>query len=417
MSSLMNKLSAFLFLTLIHLGHGASASYKVSCENLENCPESVAGIATDGKSVCTGVLLQDDLIATNLHCIPEDLRKEDASCKGRISVTFPATKSMPAEEIACAKIKSVSPPLKNTPLTPDYAFFKLEKRTSRMKVPVNTSGFTDGESVTIFKIDPQGNGTGLLKKVTCTAIQKSLANPLFLNNKSPVISLVPCSVIKGNSGSPLFSADLEVKGLLNSMGTATDVNLKQAPFSQVAFGSNFSCLNIPDIATSSEVPAECAHTVVQDEVKDASSELISKTVDPLMKPFNSDVAKQLEAIHEQSKFVLRWDVNQKDHPFDGLQSTVSEVTYKPLCVNFKKAKLRSKQGKLQAGLVTYNLDLLEWALELHLDDSGRPQGKLISKKIKPALSFTPANLAQMEKVPFTFEGRALQLPFCEEMPP
>ncbi|MDG0818088.1 trypsin-like peptidase domain-containing protein [Bdellovibrio svalbardensis] len=412
----MKKLSAFLFLIAIHFDARALPAYKVQCESLESCPESIVGVASDGKSVCTGVLVQEDLIATNLHCIPEDLRKEEVSCKGRIMISFPATKSLAAEDIECAKVKWLSPPLKDSPLTPDYAFLRLEKKTSRMKVPISTSGFSDGEQITLFKIDPQSDGSGLLRKSTCTTIQKSLANPLFLNNKSPVISLVPCSVVKGNSGSPLFSADLEVKGLLNSMGSATDVNLKKAPFSQVGYGSNFACLNIAGLAMAADISPDCRHTITPEEVKEASAELISKSIDPLMKAFNKDVATQLQTLHEQSRFVLRWSVDQKDHAFDGLQAKVTEISYKPECVNFKKAKLRNKAGKLKSEIVTYKLELLEWALELNLDDSGRPQAKLISKKINPALIFSPSKLAMTEKVPFTYDGHDLQIPFCEDLP-
>lgn len=412
----MKNLAVFTFLTLIHLCAGAVPAYKVHCEDLDHCPESVVGVAADGKSVCTGVLVQEDLVATNLHCIPEDLRKEEASCKNRIVISFPATKSMAAEEIDCSRIKWISPQLKDTPLTPDYAFLRLEKKTSRMKVPINTSGFADGEFVTIFKIDPQADGSGILKKSICSAIQSSLANPLFLNARSPVISLIPCSIMRGNSGSPLFSADLEVKGLLNSMGTATDVNLKKAPFSQVGYGSNFACLNIPGVATSNAIAPDCGHTFVQESIKEASAELISKMIDPIMVTFNGSVSKHLQTLHEQSKFVLRWVLDQKDHPFDGLQAKISEVTFRPECVNIRKAKLRDKQGKLQSALITYNLDIFEWALELHLDDRGRPKAKLLSKATKPALSFSPAKLAQTSLVPFTLNGKVLQIPFCEDLP-
>ncbi|MBO9665875.1 MAG: trypsin-like peptidase domain-containing protein [Bdellovibrio sp.] len=412
----MKSLLLFFILTLIHAVSAATPVYKVTCEKPEECPEAITGVASDGKSVCTGVLLQDDLVATNLHCLPEDLRQEDVSCKGRLSFYFPQSRSLPAENFECDRVRWVSPPLKDTALTPDYAFLKLEKKTGRVPLPINTRGFSDSEKITIYKIDPREDGTGLLKKISCTAIQNSLANPFFVSVKSPVISLVPCPIIRGNSGSPMLSEEMEVKGLVNSVGTAADVSLKKAPFYQVGFGSNFACLNIPLLATAPAPLAECGKSVVQDSIRRASADLISKITDPLMKSYNKDVNVELAKIHEQTRSIVLWDVDQKQHPFDGMQSTVSEVSFKPTCINIKKAALLGKQGSLQPKQINYDLSYLEWSLELHLDDSGRPRGELISKKVSSSLTFSPSSLASgAAKIAFTVSGNNVLLPFCEDV--
>ncbi|QDK44817.1 hypothetical protein DOM22_06395 [Bdellovibrio sp. ZAP7] len=391
-----------------------SAPYPVTCENLDACPEPVVGLIQDGKSVCTGVLVAEDTIATNLHCIPEDIRQNDASCKGRIVVTFPASRSREEQHEDCEQIKFVSSPLKDTPLTPDWAIFKLAKKAPRMHAPINTNGFSDGELVTMFKIDPTDKGTGILRKVTCPAIQNSLANPFFTGVKSPIIAMVPCETMKGNSGSPLMTASMEVKGLLNSMGTAADVNLKKAPFYHVSFGSNFACLNIPGLATASSPHPDCNKTIVSESIRGATASLISRFTDPLMKSFNADVNAELNKLHAQSKYVVLWDVDQKNKAFDGIQTRVSDVTFKPSCINFKKDKLRAKQG-LQHGLVTYNLEYLEWGLEIHLDNSGRPRADLVPKKTQSNLVFSPAHLTTGQPVAFKHGSQSYTLPFCEDV--
>lgn len=394
----------------------AKAIYTVACESLDNCPGFVAGLAADGQSVCTSVLVGADLVATNLHCLPEDLRKEGASCGGRISFFFPATRNLSAESFECEKIKAVSSPLKDSALTPDWAFLKLSHSVARPKVSINTSGFADGERITIYKIDPSAanDGTGTLKKITCPVVQRTLANPFFLNDRSPMVSLLPCSIIKGNSGSPLLNENLELKGVLNSVGSPADVSLKKAPFSQVGFGSNFSCLNISDIAQASAPDIRCGKSFTQKDAAVASAELVREVIKPLMDSFNKDVNAQIERLHTQAKWVVQWDISQQDHPFDGLQAKVSEITFKPSCINIRKAKLQQQQSNLQARLVTYKLNYLEWALELQLDSSGRPKAHLTSNDVSPSLSFAPQQLITGTKGEFTFNGQAYKLPFCEE---
>lgn len=411
----MRIILVFCFLILSQSVGVAKVIYNVACESLESCPGFVAGLTADGQTVCTSVLVGADLVATNLHCLPEDLRREGASCAGRISFFFPATKNLSAESFECEKVKAVSAPLKDTALTPDWAFLKLSQNVSRPKVPINTSGFLDGERITIFKIDPSSanDGTGTLKKITCPVVQRSLANPFFLNAKSPMVSLLPCSIIKGNSGSPLLTEDLELKGVLNSVGSPADVSLKKAPFSQVGFGSNFACLNIPDIAQGANPEAGCGKSFTQKDVAVASSELVREVIKPLMSSFNNDVNAQIDSLHKQAKMVLQWDISQQDHPFDGLQAKVSEITFKPSCINIRKAKLQEQQSHLQASLVTYKLNYLEWALELQLDSSGRPKAQLISNSVTPTISFTPYQLVTGTQGDFTFNGHGYKLPFCE----
>ncbi|MEK2690451.1 trypsin-like serine peptidase [Bdellovibrio sp. GT3] len=405
----------FSILILILEPVAAKSIYKVTCESPDSCPESVVGLNYDGKSVCTGVLVADDIVATNLHCIPEDIRQNETSCKGRITVTFPASRSRDEEYGDCEQIKWVSPALKDTALTPDWAFFKLSKKAPRLSAPINTSGISDGEVLTLYKIDPTDKGTGILRKVSCPAVQNSLANPFFTGVKSPIIAMVPCETMKGNSGSPLMTPNLEVKGLLNSMGTAADVNLKKAPFYHVSFGSNFACINIPGIASSASPHPDCGKANISSDIREASANLISRFTDPLMKSFNADVNTELDKLHAQSKFVILWDVDQKNRPFDGVQTKVSEVSFKPECINFKKDKMRTQQGRLQNGTVTYNLEYLEWGMEIHLDNGGRPRADLVSKKAQSTLQFSPAQMTSGQPVTFKHGHQSYTLQFCEDI--
>ena len=169
-------------------------AYKVICEDADACPETVAGLLADGDSVCTSFLVKDDVVATNLHCLPENMRKAGASCKDRIRLTFPERKSSAEEIVECDKVVSVSQKAKDTPLTPDFAFLRLAKKMNRAVVKLNTQGVANNETLTIFKIDPHDE-IGVLRKVTCQAAQGSMLNPLFKTAQSSVVTFVPCSIV------------------------------------------------------------------------------------------------------------------------------------------------------------------------------------------------------------------------------
>ncbi len=380
--------------------------YFVVCENPDDCQPAVAGILNDDSNVCTGVLVRDDIIATNLHCVPENMRKEGASCKGRISFTFPENKKDPQEFADCDQVLSVSSALKDTPLTPDYAFLKLTKKASRKPVTINTTGVANNEALTIYKVDPHED-VGILRKISCKAAQKSMLNPLFITAQSSVISLVPCDIVSGNSGSPIFSSAGEVKAIINSQGLPADIPVNTDRFN-VAFASNFSCLNIPELGLNNK-GSECKSSMDRAAIRNASGVLVRDAVHPLMPNFAKNVGEQYKKIHEQTKDFLQWQTDQQDIPYTGDESlAIAKVAFKPKCISASRESLQ----KMEESLLKINYS--EWGVQLHLDSEGRPTPQLAATEIHSVLSFSKKDLKKPQ-VAIKLDKTQFSVPFCSEV--
>lgn len=383
----------------------ATERYKVICEKPEDCQPAVAGVLADDANVCTGVLVKEDVIATNLHCLPKDMRKEGASCKGRLSFTFPENKTDKEEFADCEQVLSVSSALKDTPLTPDYAFLKLQSKAHRTPVSINTQGVSNNESLTIYKVDPHED-IGLLRKVTCKAAQGSMLNPLFLTAQSSVISLIPCDIVPGNSGSPIFSGSNEVKAIINSKGLPADMPVNADRF-DVAFASNFSCLNIPELGLSDK-GKDCKDSMDRAAIRNASGTLVKNAVHPLMPNFTKNVVEQFRRIHEQTRDFLKWETDQQDIPYSGDESSaIAKVGFKPKCISASRESMKQMQELL-------NVNYAEWGVELHLDSEGRPTPQLAAREVHGTLSFSKKDLDN-KTVSIKMNQDQFTVPFCSEV--
>lgn len=220
--SASKRLFFFLFsLLMLKAPFTYGKGYPVQCEDPFQCPDYIAGIAVgvdkgSGKA-CTGFLISPTLLMTNLHCLPDSLQTAGAHCKESIRIYFPKTSRYNAEEIECEQVSRVSPASLTIPLVPDYAILTLTKSLSRPPVSISTEGISDNERLSIYKVDPSEKGDrGTLKKIECSAVQRSVYNPLFTEDRHAIVSLIPCSVIPGNSGSPMISSTGKAKGIINS---------------------------------------------------------------------------------------------------------------------------------------------------------------------------------------------------------
>ncbi|QDK38483.1 trypsin-like peptidase domain-containing protein [Bdellovibrio sp. NC01] len=380
--------------------------YNVICENPDDCNQAVAGLLNDESNVCTAVLVREDVMATNLHCLPQKLRKEGSSCKGRISFTFPENTKNKIEYADCDQVLSVSSQLKDTPLTPDYAFLKLTHKASRKPVAINTSGVANNEMLTIFKVDPHED-IGLLRKVTCAAAQKSMLNPLFKSEQSSVISLVPCDIVSGNSGSPIFSAQGDVKALINSKGLPADMPVNVDRF-DVAFASNLACLNIPELGLKNQ-NTECHSSKDRAAIRNASGELVRDAVHPLMMNFTKAVGEQYRNIHEQTKNFLKWQADQQDIPYNGDdKAKIAKVGFKPKCITASRENMMKMQEEMMK--IKYS----EWGVQLSLDSAGRPNPQLAATEVSSTLSFSKEDLQKTE-VAIKLGTTSYNVPFCSDI--
>jgi hypothetical protein len=409
------KKPAWILPTIIFLSLAQStfaSESPVECESLDACPDFILQIINDGNHGCTGALVGRDVVATNLHCIPEDLRKEGANCEDRIKIFFPKTKYYDAETVRCKKILALSPPLGDTPITPDYAFFKVDRDLQRPFAGLSNEGFADQEEIIMYKVDPKPKPPHIVKKQTCTAVQNSMANPTFSNRLSPVIAMIPCEIIPGNSGAPMLSKNFEIKGVVSASTEGTHKDTNFPLFEKAGFGSNFSCLNIPGLLANTNTPAECKNSLSSSELTKANGVLLNRLASNIKKTYAENAVLELKSLQKQTKDFIFWDFDEKLIPLQNLAGKVSELSYRPKCIAFSKEMIKRNSAKLASKPVIYGLSFTKWSLEVKVDHQARPIVDLKPNPYKSNFVFTPSDLKSLEPAEIEFENQKIKIPFC-----
>lgn len=231
---------------------------------------------------CTAFLVAEDIVATNAHCVPEDIHAARAACAGRMSFHF----GSPSETIACDRILSVTQESKSN-LQPDLAFIRLARSVKRTPLRLSRMGLSDEAKLTVLSVDPavvNGRHVGRLRVHTCIAKQGSLLTPQFTNDFGNVATMA-CEMKLGNSGSPLLAADGTIRGVLHGFRTGTARTYKgfklPPSFNPLAFATNVACVNAP--LFESEPPSACAVPPVKRE--DFVRRLEASTQVDLDRPF------------------------------------------------------------------------------------------------------------------------------------
>ncbi|RZA09687.1 MAG: serine protease [Proteobacteria bacterium] len=244
-------------------------SATVACLQGATCSPSIGLLSfalSDNAAQCTASLVAPDIVATNAHCVPDELQKPGASCADRIWMNFaPSDNAAFESQIACDKIliatgaggKDVA----------DYAFIKLKKSSRRPTLRISRAGIKDGETIRIEKVDPVKDGTvtGIQRDVSCTAVQHTFMAD-FNSSLDQVALLTDCEVVHGNSGSALLGSDGTVRGVIfgvldtTQLGTVFAERGMQPSASLVAMGvgSNYACLPIPASLGAPSMAANCS---------------------------------------------------------------------------------------------------------------------------------------------------------------
>lgn len=244
----------------------------VTCAPGATCSPTVGLLSfamEDGAAQCTASLVAPDIIATNAHCVPDDLQKAGASCADRMWMNFiPSSTPGFETQIACDRVLIAKGAGEQE--AADYAFIKLAKPSNRPTFRVSRGGFADNEMFKLEKVDPvhaKGQMRGEQKEVNCRAVQHSVLAPKFTSNLHPVPLMSECLVIHGNSGSAIRSLDGTVRGVIYATldvaklpeafakgGIAIDGN----KVTYMGLGSNYACLELPDSLGAPSMPAACA---------------------------------------------------------------------------------------------------------------------------------------------------------------
>lgn len=225
-----------------------------------------------GAARCTGSLVGPDIVATNAHCIPQDISAPGSDCRGRIWLTFAADPSRPNydKQVSCGKVLYSKISHEGVEGY-DLAYFQLERPSNRPVLGLSRAGFADGETYDVHRVTPVRPGRqGELEKVRCKAIFGSRMFSAPLDGKDTGILFVDCPIVVGNSGSPILGADGAVRGVIFAVvdrvryhslfSTMVERGSQVPALNDLAFmslGSNLACLPDPSNVDGGNLPEAC----------------------------------------------------------------------------------------------------------------------------------------------------------------
>ena len=410
------KLFSLLFFAMVILSWDnalaeGSAQTKVYCEYPDDCPPAINQLQYQGKR-CTAFLVARDLVATNLHCLPETMNKEKQGCEG-MDFVFPKSKNHEAEVLKCKTIEFLSEPLEPNSVNVDLAILRTQTTTNREPLNFSQEGFQDEKEYTIYKINPNSEtGGGVVIKSNCQAIQNSVVNPYFSSDKSPIVNFIPCQVIPGNSGSPILSSSNEVRGIIHSTSDGKLHTLFNEPQKSAetkiftAFGTSFSCVHL-DLFSYPRYNHSACHIKINNQsarqLEKSKNDELSEKINKQVKEEFVKFTEKLKTLKNEKMYLLQW----KFGPLGNQLETKNHFVYSPFCYNQKAFQ----QQKISA----LNLELLELELENKIDDRLRFQFKLRNKihKTKVFLEFKPNSKLKVD-MNYSFEVKSTLVDPCKE---
>ncbi len=190
--------------------------------------ETESGRKITGIYNCTGFLVDTDIVATNSHCIPAEVKTGRAACSTRL-----AFQTISENPILCKEVLSFSQLGTNAATDLDYAFFRLEKPiTSVTPLSFHTTGVEENSIAKITRMNPLGTYGGSLSEISCPVIRGSILLPSDTSNINSNEVLGDCNIIHGNSGSPTMNTEGKVTGIVKSV--LTDDKIRSVVLSRLA---------------------------------------------------------------------------------------------------------------------------------------------------------------------------------------
>lgn len=403
----------FLSLVYINLVLAQSFAYPVKCEQPQHCPSWVVGLSSptaaesSESTVCSGSLVAPNLVLTNWHCLPKDLRVQGASCRDRIFFSFPKTTHWPEESSDCESVLSVAEvSAQKSTLHLDFAFLRLGKSLKRWPVPLSTAGISDLSEISIYKVDPikSESGTlGVVRRTECKAVQRNLDNPYFLEDQSPLISLFGCETKNGNSGSGLVGSDGSLRGVVSSIKQFSfpldlqkkyGVNTKELQTSQ---GTNLACIAFPSELQRGPLPSSCNIDIGDEAEKKIMNRLLQNEVDKAIADIKKKVNDKMKSIQVAGKRLFEWTAESMPLTAeDQAQGIAHRVGVRPVCFLPGISDLSPYKERLRRTSVNLKMRPSEFALRERLDSFLRYQVLVLEHEYELRAEFIPLDLLRGE---------------------
>lgn len=196
---------------------------------------------------CSHTLVGSDLILTNGHCVPGDLRFAGANCAKRIKFNFPKTNQYPMEKFDCKEVVAISvdPYETDHNKKPDWAILKMDRSSQRPPVSADTRGVSNNKLVSMYKVKfdlyVDRPNRGEIQRTLCKA---NTSNAYAYDHKgptSPMMNVADCNheLMRGNSGAAILNAEAE-ESMLGIFSFYND----KSPGRTVGGGTNAVCIPI-----------------------------------------------------------------------------------------------------------------------------------------------------------------------------
>lgn len=270
-------------------------------------------------SRCTAFLIQTNVVATNSHCIPKDI-KNGVTAYGRMYFILPNQYGFPIEIASLIKASDIDA---KDQFSQDYALLKVNlSQPSNKVLKVSKAGVLDAKKYNIphvnqVKSEWSHNAYSFqVQSVDCEAKQNSPVFPFFDSEHGKIATFMNCPIKEGNSGSPILDKDGNAVAILSAyfrlentpLGKLMKVDdLIKIP--RIALATNFSC--IQDFSQNHSLNEECNKELAMDEYYDYYKKLRSEA---LKKETNED-KKQNQINIDQwlllNSQIFKWKIAQR----------------------------------------------------------------------------------------------------------
>lgn len=321
---------------------------------------------------CTVFLLESSVVATNSHCIPEDLKKSGTNAAYRFYVIFPGS-GMRFEVSHVIAASDVT----NREYSPDYALLKLVGKTNLSPLKVSQNGIRDDKLYTAWRVDSLDSEPARLinrfslSSMECKAQQNLKLFPFFDNDSSPVATFVDCPIVDGNSGSPLVDPETqEVVGILSAFfiientilgGIMKPEEIKEIP--RIAVGTNFSCIN--DFSGRRQLSPQCGADISNEAYVKIFKENYAEALAKADEDLELEKQELINVWLEENSKIFRWKIKEKIR--EGLVTTWQTSVSPPLEATIECVQNpNSWQSDYETTWLGYSYTMSEAKLEFQL---------------------------------------------------
>lgn len=214
---------ALLFYLIFFLPVFLKASPVYRCAQ-DDCPSHLAIVSSPGKN-CVAFLKGPDEIITAGHCLPENGLGVSNGCTN-VKVIFPEVRGASGLTTYCKKIVSQSDPNPKSILDADWAILKIDQSPAR-EVPI-FGGILDNKKkyqIQKLKVDHSAKLVSFEEQACPLVFSAALNISSRVQGDNPTLTLLPCEVLSGNSGSPVVDSAGRIIGLVNGNNTIVGSNL------------------------------------------------------------------------------------------------------------------------------------------------------------------------------------------------